>query len=266
VRRRLFLLGLGSFLLFATPLPGTAHELIPRSVQEYIEDNPDATPDEIEQFIQGNAPGLSEKARDQAELVRLVKERDTTFLDNAFDFLVLGVKHILSGPDHILFVLSLLLVFISLRKVLVLTSAFTLAHSLTLILAGTETLTLSSRIVEPVIALSISAVALSSVFLRGHPLWGNFRVKVGIVFFFGLFHGLGFAGLLKEIRVPEDKFVSSLASFNLGIELGQLLIVAAALPLIYTFKEKSWYGQFIKALAILIALMGIFWAIERALG
>ncbi len=84
-----------------------------------------------------------------------------------YDFFRIGVGHILSGPDHILFVLSLLLVFISWKDILKLTGIFTIAHSITLILAGTGILVLSSRIVEPMIALSIAYVALTSVFLKG---------------------------------------------------------------------------------------------------
>jgi predicted anti-sigma-YlaC factor YlaD len=85
-----------------------------------------------------------------------------------------------------------------------------------------------------------------------------------MVFVFGLFHGLGFAGLLEEIHVPEEKFVSSLFAFNIGIEIGQLIIVAVALPLIFLARKKSWYPRVIQGIAIVIGALGIFWAIQRA--
>ncbi len=133
--------------LAAIPAPVAAHDLIPKNVQEYLQKNPQATDDEIKAFVEGNAPDLA-KAKSQESVIRLVRQRQTSFLDNAFDFLKLGIKHILSGPDHILFVLSLLLVYISLRHTLRLTLTFTAAHSITLILAGSGILTLSSRIVN----------------------------------------------------------------------------------------------------------------------
>jgi len=251
-----------SGLFIIAPAVATAHELLPKNVTEYIKNNPDATPDQIKQYIEGNAPEISNKIKNQQDLIRIVNQ-DTSFFDNAFDFLKLGIKHILSGPDHILFVLSLLLVFISIAHVLRYTITFTVAHSITLILAGTGILTLSSRIVEPIIALSIAVVALSSVFLRNNIFFKNPKLKLATIFFFGLFHGLGFAGLLKEIKVPDDKFLASLLSFNLGIELGQLIIIAAALPFIYLFRNKSWYPLIMKVVAVIISAIAILWVLQR---
>lgn len=264
--KRLALVLAAASLLTFVPSAAGAHELIPKEVEAYIEQNPNATPEEIEQFVKGSAPELAEKSESQGELFRIVKGRDTNFFENTGDFIVLGIKHILSGPDHILFVLSLLLVFISLKEVLKLTAAFTVAHSTTLILAGASILTLSSDIVEPIIAFSISAVAIATVFFRKHKIIANNRAKLGLVFFFGLFHGLGFAGLLQEINVPDDKFLSSLLAFNVGIEIGQLFIISLALPLIYTLRDKRWYGGAIKATAATIGFIGIFWGVQRILG
>lgn len=243
------------------PAASSAHVLLPKNVTQYIHDHPNATPTEIENYIQNNSPGTAKKVKSQQDVIRIVHQK-TNFFDNAFDFLKLGVNHILSGPDHILFVLSFLLVFVSLLQVLKLTGTFTVAHSVTLILAGSGLLTLSSRIVEPVIAFSIAAVAISSVFFKSSVL-GDRRAKIGIIFFFGLFHGLGFAGLLREIQIPKDKFISSLVSFNLGIEIGQLIIVAIALPFIYVFRNKSWYPRAIQVLAAVIGLVGIGWGLQR---
>ena len=113
---------------------------------------------------------------------------------------------------------------------------------------------------------SIAYVALTSVFFKGKNWMGENRAKIGAVFFFGLFHGLGFAGLLREIKIPPDKFISSLLSFNLGIEAGQLVIVALAFPLIYLFRKKSWYPRAIKIIAILIGAIAFYWFFERVLG
>jgi hypothetical protein len=81
-----------------------------------------------------------------------------------------------------------------------------------------------------------------------------------------LFHGLGFAGLLKEIQIPEDRFLTSLIAFNVGIEIGQLIILAVTLPLIYYFRNKSWYPRLIQVFAIIIGGLGIFLAIQRIVG
>ncbi len=249
------------FLLVWNPME--AHELIPRALQDYIQANPDASPDEIQQFAYSQTPEFANRFQNWADILKIVKNNKTTLIDNMFDFFRIGVSHILSGPDHILFVLSLLLVFIFWRDILRLTGIFTIAHSITLILAGTGILVLSSRIVEPMIALSIAYVAFTSVFLWDNLfLWGS-RSKMVAIFFFGLFHGLGFAGLLREIHIPWDKFISSLIAFNLGIEWGQLIIVGLAFPLIYAFRHKSWYRRVIQVFAIIIIAIAIYWFIER---
>jgi hydrogenase/urease accessory protein HupE len=238
---------------------------LPAPVQEYIEANPNATAEDIQEFMREHAPELTQKYKSTEDVQRLL-ERKASWWNNAADFLVVGMKHILSGPDHILFVVSLLLVFATIRDILRLTLTFTIAHSITLILAGTGTLTLSSRIVEPLIALSIAYVAFTSVYLKKYAVFGRARSKMIAVFFFGLFHGLGFAGLLKEIKIPSDRFVSSLFSFNLGIEFGQLCIVALALPLIYLCRKRAWYPMVIKGIAGVITVAGIIWMVQRIVG
>lgn len=186
-------------------------------------------------------------------------------IDYVFNFFELGVKHILSGPDHVLFVVAVLLAFDSLREVLRLTVTFTVAHSGTLILAGSGVLTLSSGIVEPVIAFSISFVAISTVFFSDSRL-GTPGAKMAIVFVFGLFHGLGFAGLLRESEIPDDRFVPSLLSFNAGIELGQLIIVVWTLPVIYLVRQTQWHESIVRGSAAAIGAGGILWGVERILG
>lgn len=239
-----------------------AHDLLPQNVVDYMATHPNAAPEELERFIQKQAPTLAQRIGSQDQLFRILN-RDTSFLDNMLDFVELGVEHILSGLDHILFVLSLLLVFTSLKEILQFTSTFTVAHTVTLLLAGTGILVLPARIVEPLIAFSISYVALTNVFFQGTFGRGHRWDKLSPIFLFGLFHGLGFAGLLQEIHVPSDRFISSLLSFNIGIELGQLIIVAAALPIIYYFGSRPWYGTAVKIMATIIAGLGVWWGVTR---
>ena len=176
------------------------------------------------------------------------------------------MDHIFEGTDHILFVLSLLLVFTSIGRTLKLITLFTLSHSLSIILAGTDVLTLSGSVVEPIIALSIAYVAMTTVFFKHIAFFGSFRNKAITVFVFGLFHGLGFAGLLKEIAVPEEHFLSSLLFFNVGIEIGQIVIIALALPVIYAFRGQKWYPAAVKVAAVLLSFVGVYWMVERIAG
>jgi hydrogenase/urease accessory protein HupE len=241
----------------------SAHELLPKEVIDYIQANPNASPDDIQRFVESTSPELAAKYQNQSELVDVIKNQNIGFWHNGYLFIKLGIEHILSGPDHILFVLSLLLAYTVLRKLLKLTASFTIAHSITLILAGTGILTLSSRVVEPIIALSIAYVALSSVFLKNTKYAKLAAETAPAVFLFGLFHGLGFAGLLEEIQVPENRFISSLLFFNVGIELGQIFIILLALPLVYYFRDKSWYPKAMKVVAAIFAAIAIYWTIQR---
>jgi hypothetical protein len=228
-----------------------AHDLIPPALVAYVAAHPNATAEEIKDFVDTQDPTYAARFKNGQEILAIVRNQDTNFLDNAYDFLKIGIKHILSGPDHILFVLSLLLVFVSIRDILKLVTFFTIAHSITLILSGFGLLTVSPRISEPLIAFSIAYVAITSVFFAQNK------------YFFGLFHGLGFASLLREIQIPNDKFISSLFAFNVGIEIGQLLIISLAFPFIYYCRTKPWYPMCIKIFAIIIATLGVFWMAQR---
>ena len=252
-------------LVFLPHSFASAHELLPKEVVAYIKQHPKATPEEMRAYAKTQSPELAEKFSNSSteEILAIVKNPDGGFFDNAWDFLKLGVQHILSGADHILFVLSLLLVFVSVWEIFKLASAFTVAHSITLILAGTGIVVLSPSVVEPLIALSIAVMAITSVFFKDTPLMKHTAGKILIVFFFGLFHGLGFAGLLKEIAIPEDKFLSSLLAFNLGIEMGQILIIILIVPFVLHFKNREWYPRMIQAVAIVISLIAILWFIQR---
>ncbi len=252
-----------AMMITSSTLPTYAHVLIPAGLQEYIKNHPNATPQDFKNFADEQAPEFSQKFKDGVEITNIIRNNNTNFFDNAYDFLKLGVGHILSGFDHILFVLSLILVIVSVREIFQLTTTFTVAHSITLLLTGTGILSVSPKITEPLIALSIVYVSLMNAFGRKNTLLGGKKAKLISVFFFGLFHGLGFAGLLKEIQIPVDKFLSSLFSFNLGIEIGQLMIITIALPILYIIKDKNWYPKFIKMVALLMAILATYWVIER---
>ncbi len=148
-----------------------------------------------------------------------------TRLEIVRQYLWLGYTHILpKGLDHILFVLGIFLLSPRLRPMLLQVTAFTIAHSITLGLSIYGILSLPSRIVEPLIALSIAYVAIENLVTRELKPW-----RLALVFLFGLLHGLGFAGVLRELGLPRDEFVTALLTFNLGVEGGQLTIIAAAL-------------------------------------
>lgn len=257
-------------VLFFLPIvaPAEAHELLPKEVVEYISTHPNATPEEMRTFASTQSPEIAKKfaSKSTEEILAIIKNPNSKFLDNARDFLKLGVQHILSGADHILFVLSLLLVFVTAWEILRLATTFTIAHSITLVLAGTGVLVLPPKIVEPLIALSIAVMAIASVFFQKYEVMKSAIGKASIVFFFGLFHGLGFAGLLQEIAIPQDKFVSSLFAFNVGIEIGQLIIIGLALPFIFYFRKRAWYSKAIQVIAVGISLIALGWFFERVVG
>src|SRR5882757_4877403 len=142
----------------------------------------------------------------------------------ALVYLGLGYKHILPlGFDHILFILSLFLLSPKLKPVLWQATAFTIAHSVTLGLAMYHVISPPAKIVEPVIALSIMYVALENII---SPRLKTSRI--GVVFLFGLVHGMGFAGALGQLGLPQNAYLLSLVMFNVGVELGQMTIIVAA--------------------------------------
>lgn len=251
------------FVGAALPPYAQAHDLIPRQLQDYIIQHPNATPDEIKAYADEQSPEYAQKFKNGAEIIAIAQNQNTNALDTAIDFLKLGVMHILTGPDHILFVLSLLLVFVSVYDILKLATLFTIGHSITLFLSVAGILTVSPRISEPLIALSIAYVALTTVFFKENKFLHNKYSKPAGVFFFSLFHGLGFAGLLREIQVPADKFAVSLLSFNVGIEIGQLIIISLALVFIFAFRKKPWYPRLVQVFSIVIALIALFWFVQR---
>lgn len=179
-----------------------------------------------------------------------------------------GVWHIWIGYDHILFLLSLLLPAVllaapadNLRGALIdvvkVVTAFTLAHSLALTLASLSLIALPSRVVESAIAASVILAAVNNIYplFRGRRPWAAFA--------FGLIHGFGFASVLIDLGLPQGALMASLFGFNLGVELGQLCIVAAFLPLAFFLRHTWFYRRLLTAGSTLIALVAVVWLVER---
>ncbi|HSR52652.1 MAG TPA: HupE/UreJ family protein [Acidobacteriota bacterium] len=184
-------------------------------------------------------------------------------LEVAGRYLVLGFWHIVpEGLDHILFVLGLFLLSTRLRPLLLQVTAFTAAHTLTLALSIYGVVSLPSRPVETLIALSIVYVAVENLLTTELKPW-----RVGVVFTFGLLHGLGFAGVLRELGLPESEYLPALLSFNVGVELGQLAVILMAFAAVGWMRRRDSYRSSIVIPGSLgIALLGGYWAVQRMLG
>ena len=179
----------------------------------------------------------------------------------AASFFLLGVEHIATGYDHLLFLLALILCggnFVQLLKII---TAFTLAHSLTLGAAALDIITLPSVLVEAVIALSIAYVGFENLF----PRFAVSR-RWTISFLFGLIHGFGFSSVLKEIGLPKDSLLLSLLNFNLGVEAGQLVAVVIIVPLLLQLRKTSWEEKTVRGLSAIVLIVGLALFVERVLG
>ena len=194
----------------------------------------------------------------------IVKELDKmSGTDAAIVYLELGYNHILPlGLDHILFVLSLFLLSPKLKPVLWQASAFTVAHSITLGLAMYHIISPPANIIEPLIALSIMYVAFENIISpRLKPS------RIGVVFLFGLIHGLGFAGALGQLGLPRNAYLLSLVMFNAGVELGQLTIILLAYFLMAKwFGTKPYYrNRIVIPISAFIVVIAGFWTAQRIL-
>ncbi len=182
-------------------------------------------------------------------------------VDAAFLYINLGFQHILPlGLDHILFVLSLFLLKPKLKPILTQATAFTVAHTVTLGLSMYQIINPPANIVEPLIALSIFYVALENIFSTQLK-----ATRIGVVFIFGLIHGMGFASVLSELGLPQNSYLTSLLMFNVGVELGQIaVIILAYILLAKWFGNKPYYRKFIVVpLSILISATAAYWVVER---
>jgi hydrogenase/urease accessory protein HupE len=177
-------------------------------------------------------------------------------------FFTLGVEHIWTGYDHLLFLFALLVVCQSFRSIVTIITCFTLAHSLTLALATLNVVNLPSRFVEPAIAVSIVFVGLENLLRRGEEPRGRWA----LTFAFGLIHGFGFASVLRELGVGQggQGLAMPLFTFNLGVEVGQVVVAAIVLPIVWQLrKNEGFLRRGVPALSALVAAAGLYWLLER---
>lgn len=181
--------------------------------------------------------------------------------DAALLYLSLGYRHILPlGFDHILFILSLFLLSPKLKPVLWQATAFTVAHSITLGLAMYSVIRVPSVVVEPIIAISIMYVALENIF---SPKLKSSRI--GVVFLFGLVHGMGFASVLTNLGLPKNSYVLCLLMFNIGVELGQITVILTAYFTLARFwGSKLYYRKYIIVpMSVIITTIAAYWTVQR---
>ncbi len=208
---------------------------------------------------------------------RLVELGDRSFWRGLSGVIGLGVDHIRIGTDHILFILALVLPAVlvfrhpqgwqaatgfgsSLWRVLKIVTMFTVAHTITLLLGGLGVVELNASLVETTIALSIAVAALHNI----RPVLANREWL--LAFGFGLFHGFGFAGLLGDLGLTQDRRFVSLLGFNLGIEIGQVVIILLVFPSLFMLRRTAFYVRAMYAASGLLALIATGWAVERAFG
>jgi len=182
-------------------------------------------------------------------------------LGNFIKYLELGFTHVIPmGFDHILFILCLFFYNSKIKTVLLQCTIFTFAHSLALGLSASGIVIYNSNIIEPLIALTILYTAFENIFFANKTTFHSL-----IIFIFGLIHGLGFASALKEVGIPKEQFFSSLISFNIGVEIGQITIILIAYFLISKwFSQKIWYKErIVYPFSTMVGCIAIYWFVER---
>ena len=190
-----------------------------------------------------------------------IEKKYSNLFNEITKYLIIGFQHIFpKGIDHILFVLGLFLFSPKFKPLFIQISVFTIAHTITIFLGVLNIIRVSETIVEPIIALSISYVAMENIFLKKISIW-----RPLIIFFFGLLHGLGFAGVINEIGLSQTNFIFSLLAFNLGVEIGQLfVIVICYFGVTHWIKDRLWYKKFFtNPMSLIISIIGLIWFVER---
>ena len=207
---------------------------------------------------------LGEKMLDAAtcELDLVIDPGSTEHAGSVLQFLVLGIEHILTGYDHLVFLLGLLLAGAGFRDAVKIITSFTAAHSITLALSTFNLVRISPAVVEPLIAFSIIYVGLENIVRR------DLRGRWLLTFGFGLIHGFGFASVLRELGIGSGAGAAlPLVSFNAGVEMGQLVIALVVLPMIWKFRKRPLFVmRFVPTCSILISIAGGFWLVERLVG
>ena len=175
----------------------------------------------------------------------------------AREFTLLGIEHIITGYDHLLFLLGLLLVGRGIRNLIAIVTSFTVAHSLTLALATLGLVQPAGWIIEAAIALSIAYVGLENLLVK------EVRHRWRLSFGFGLVHGFGFAGILQQMDLARGGLLLSLFTFNLGVEVGQLVIVALFWPLLQQLSRSQYRVAVVRSASTVVLVFGVLWFLER---
>ena len=191
---------------------------------------------------------------------------ESTIFRTIIEYITLGIEHIVpKGLDHILFIFGVFFFTVKLKPLLWQVTMFTLAHSLTLILASLKLVFVPASIIEPLIAISIGYVAFENIFQRQEKFRSRSNIiRYVIIFFFGLIHGLGFAFVLEDIGLPTGQLILSLLSFNIGVEIAQIGLVVLAYIVMFYPSKQLWYRKTIQVpCSLVIGLIGIYWFFER---
>jgi hydrogenase/urease accessory protein HupE len=210
----------------------------------------------VQSVFDHNEPDL-QNTFEPDNTVREFSVEPKTLWSSINTFLLLGIKHILIGFDHIAFLVVLLVIGLPLREVIKIITSFTVAHSITLLLAALQIISLNARFIESVIALSICYIALENIFAKQV----NYRWLAAFVF--GLIHGFGFAGVLQEFIAGKSNLILSVVSFNVGVELGQLIIFFIMLPILHLLRNKFKTRRIIVGASAVIFIIGLIWLVER---
>ena len=198
-----------------------------------------------------------------SEIIDINHPEPLSKLERFSQFVGIGFDHVIPlGWDHILFIVGMALSSLLWRKLLVLVSLFTLAHTLTLGLAMYGLVEISPQIIEPLIAFSIAYVAIENLIIQQSMIRQSL-----VIFFFGLIHGLGFATMLKEFEMTQDSFLTTLIGFNVGVEIAQVAIVLAVVAILLLMRKFSLNYRRLAIIptSIIISIVGIWWGIERLL-
>lgn len=213
-------------------------------------------------LLKVNIPGRKEalvvlSADEPVHDVSIREQQQVSLWAQVGRFVWLGVEHIWIGYDHIMFLLALIVIGSRLGPLVKIVSAFTVAHSVTLVLATLEWVVLPSQWVEAGIALSIAYVAAENFWLR------DARHRWLLTFCFGFVHGFGFANVLRDLGLPTQGLIASLLAFNVGVELGQVVIVALVFPGIVWLARQSYHERAVQVISGFILLFGLGWLVER---
>jgi hydrogenase/urease accessory protein HupE len=205
-------------------------------------------------------PALADGSRSADERPPDTASADTTF----WGFIKLGIEHIWTGYDHLLFLFALLVVCRTFRSIAAIITCFTLAHSITLALATLDVVSVPSRIVEPAIAASIVFVGAENLWRRGAEPPGRWA----LTFAFGLIHGFGFASVLRDLGVGRagEGVAMPLFTFNLGVEVGQIAVAAVVLPIVWQLRKRDWFVRWgVPVFSTVVAGAGLFWFLQRTI-